>query len=124
MTNTRTLDFETEQNKGMVDRAKEKAQELGENAAEKIDETRRSTAGALETAAGKMHETADAGAQKLSSAMHSAAEGVQNTATYLRDHDARQMMGDVENVVRKHPGQSLLVAAAVGFLVGRAFRND
>jgi ElaB/YqjD/DUF883 family membrane-anchored ribosome-binding protein len=34
------------------------------------------------------------------------------------------MMSDLEDVVRKRPGQSLLIAAAVGFLVGRAFRND
>jgi ElaB/YqjD/DUF883 family membrane-anchored ribosome-binding protein len=108
----------------MANRAKGKVQEWGDTAAAKIDEQRDTTAGALESAAGKMHDAADAGAEKISSVVHSAAEGVQSTATYLREHDTRQMMADLEDIVRKRPGQSLLIAAAVGFLVGRAFRND
>jgi len=31
------------------------------------------------------------------------------------------MMEDVETVVKNNPGRSLLVAAVIGFLVGRAF---
>ncbi|HEY6340054.1 MAG TPA: hypothetical protein VIY49_01065 [Bryobacteraceae bacterium] len=149
MSDTRTLDIETDWGKpafdelsstasqlkenasGIVDRAKGKVQELGgkvhewgDTAAAKINERRHTAAGALESTAGKMHHAADAGAQKISSAVHSAAEGVQSTATYLREHDTRQMLSDIEDVVRKRPGQSLLMAAAVGFLVGRAFRHD
>jgi ElaB/YqjD/DUF883 family membrane-anchored ribosome-binding protein len=71
-----------------------------------------------------MHDAADSGAEKISNVVHSVAEGVQSTATYLREHDTKQMMSDVEDIVRRNPGQSLLIAAAVGFLVGRAFRND
>jgi ElaB/YqjD/DUF883 family membrane-anchored ribosome-binding protein len=142
MADTRTLDIEMdrempvseklsstasqlkEKASGMADRAKGKVQEWGDTAAAKIDEKRTTTAGALESTAWKMHSAADAGARKFSSAVHSAAEGVQSTATYLREHDTRQMMSDVEDIVRRRPGQSLLIAAAVGFLVGRAFRRD
>jgi hypothetical protein len=34
------------------------------------------------------------------------------------------MMADMEAVGKRNPGPSLLIAAAVGFLVGRAMRND
>jgi hypothetical protein len=34
------------------------------------------------------------------------------------------MMADVETVVRRNPGPSLLVAGALGFLIGRAFRSN
>jgi hypothetical protein len=34
------------------------------------------------------------------------------------------MMADVEQLVINNPGPSLLVAAIVGFLVGRAFSNN
>lgn len=141
MENTLTLDVETGQESAsgkpystasqlkdraseMANRAKDKVQEWGGTAASKIDQQRETAAGALESTAGKMHDAADAGAQKISSAVHSAAEGVQSTATYLREHDTRQMLSDLEDVVRRRPGQSLLIAAAVGFLLGRAFRND
>jgi hypothetical protein len=41
---------------------------------------------------------------------------------YIRDHDVQAMIGDVENVVRRYPGRSLLIAAGVGFLLGRALK--
>ena len=149
MLDTSTLDVETDWEKvpsdrlsstasqlkenasGIMDRAKgkvhewgDKVQEWGGTAEAKINERRTTAAGALESTAGKMHHAADTGAQKFSSAVHSAAEGFQSTATYLREHDTRPMMSDLEDVVRKRPGQSLLIAAAVGFLMGRAFRHD
>jgi hypothetical protein len=34
------------------------------------------------------------------------------------------MLADVEQIVKKNPGPSLLAAVVVGFLVGRAFAHD
>jgi ElaB/YqjD/DUF883 family membrane-anchored ribosome-binding protein len=45
------------------------------------------------------------------------------TARYVREHDVQDMMADLENLVRRHPGQSLIAAATVGFLLGRAFKD-
>jgi ElaB/YqjD/DUF883 family membrane-anchored ribosome-binding protein len=102
MPDIRTLEMESDRHKG-----------IGEN-----------TAGALESAAGKMHQTADAGAQKLSGALHSAARGIESSATYLREHDTKRILADVEGLIRKRPGQSLLIAAALGFLLGCTLRRD
>jgi hypothetical protein len=34
------------------------------------------------------------------------------------------MMHSLESFVRRHPGQALVAAAAVGFLAARAMRHD
>jgi ElaB/YqjD/DUF883 family membrane-anchored ribosome-binding protein len=55
---------------------------------------------------------------------HSTAEKVEAVATYMEGHDTRQMMAEMEAVVKRNPGPSLLIAAAFGFLMGRALRNN
>ena len=102
---------------------KDKTQEFGRDAMNKIEENRVSAAGALHNAASSMHQKAD----KLPNGpdlAHSAADRVDAVASYLQGHDTKQMMADVETVVRRNPGPSLLVAGVLGFLVGRAFRSN
>ena len=55
---------------------------------------------------------------------HTAADKLEATADYVREHDVKDMISDVERFVKDHPSQSLIAAAAVGFLVGRAFRRE
>lgn len=102
---------------------KDKTQEFGRDAMNKIEENRVSAAGALHNAASSMHQKAD----KLPNGpdlAHSAADRVDAVASYLQGHDTKQMMADVETVVRRNPGPSLLAAGVLGFLVGRAFRSN
>lgn len=102
---------------------KDKTQEFGRAAVNKIEENRVSAAGALQNAASSLHDNA----AKLPNGpdlAHSAAEKVDAVAGYLERHDTKQMMADVEAVVKKNPGPSLLIAGALGFLIGRAFRNN
>ena len=49
---------------------------------------------------------------------------VKDLADYVRTHDAKRMMADVETVVKNNPGPALLVAAAFGFVLGRALTRD
>ena len=102
---------------------KDKTQEFGRDAMNKIEENRVSAAGALHNAASTLHQKAD----KLPNGpdvAHSAADRVEAVASYLQGHDTKQMMADVETVVRRNPGPSLLVAGALGFWIGRAFRSN
>jgi len=102
---------------------KDKTQEFGRDAMNKIEENRVSAAGALHNAASSMHQKAD----KLPNGpdlAHSAADRVEAVASYLQGHDTKQMMADVETVVLRNPGPSLLAAGVLGFLVGRAFRSN
>lgn len=106
--------------------AKNKAQDLGRNAAEMIDRKRGSAAGALDTASSTLHEHAEnlPGGPRVAHLAHSTADKLQSAASYVRENDTKQMMADVEEVIRKYPVQSLLIAAGVGFVVARAFRDE
>ena len=106
--------------------AKNKVSSMGRTAADKIDENRDAAAGGIEKASAMLHEKADSlpGGEKVSSLAHSTAEKLSTTADYVREHDVDRMMADVETLVKNNPGRSLLVAAAFGFLVGRAFTHS
>jgi len=102
---------------------KDKTQEFVRDAMNKIEENRVSAAGALHNAASTLHQKADR-LPNTPDMAHSAADKVDAVANYLQGHDTKQMMADVETVVRRNPGPSLLVAGALGFLIGRAFRSN
>jgi ElaB/YqjD/DUF883 family membrane-anchored ribosome-binding protein len=106
--------------------AKQKVSETARQATDKIDEKRAPAADALESAASTIHEKAEnlPGGETVKNVAHSAAEKLEATAGYIREHDVRTMMSDVEDIVKRSPGPSLLVAVAIGFLIGRAFRED
>lgn len=53
---------------------------------------------------------------------HTAAEGMHGVANYLRENDVRGLQSDLEKQVRERPLQSLLVAVAAGWLVGKILR--
>jgi ElaB/YqjD/DUF883 family membrane-anchored ribosome-binding protein len=106
--------------------AKQKVSDVGRQATEKIDEKRGPAADALQSAASTIHEKAEdlPGGETVRSVAHSAAEKLESTAGYIREHNMGAMVSDVEGIVKRNPGPSLLVAAAIGFLIGRAFRED
>jgi hypothetical protein len=110
---------------GAADQAKSKMREAGRTLQNKIDENRAPAAERLRNTASALHQRADRlpGGQKVSGLVHSAAEGMEATADYVREHDLQGMVTDVKHCVRKYPGQALLTALVGGFLIGRAFRR-
>jgi ElaB/YqjD/DUF883 family membrane-anchored ribosome-binding protein len=105
---------------------RDKVSDLGRTAADKIDENRDAAAGGLDKAASALHEKAGSlpGGETVSSLAHATAEKLSSTADYVREHDVKRMMTDVETLVKNNPGPSLLAAVAVGFLVARAFSSN
>jgi ElaB/YqjD/DUF883 family membrane-anchored ribosome-binding protein len=105
---------------------KQKASDLGQMAADKIDNNRDAAATGLDKAASTLHDKAESlpGGEKVTSLAHATADKLSTTADYVRTHDVNRMMGDVETLVKNNPGPALLVAAAVGFLVARAFSSS
>ncbi len=99
---------------------KEKVSDLGQSAVNKIDGSRDSAAGGLESAATALRGNAE----KVTGIAHSTADKLRSTADYLRGHDAKAMMADVGQLVRRNPGPSLIAATALGFLMARAFRRN
>ena len=106
--------------------AKQKASDAGRQATEQVDAKRGPAADALESTASTIHEQAEnlPGGEAVKNVAHSAAEKLESTAGYIREHDLKAMVSDVEDMVRRNPGPALLIAASVGFLIGRAFRED
>jgi ElaB/YqjD/DUF883 family membrane-anchored ribosome-binding protein len=80
----------------------------------------------LGSAASAVRDRADQlpGGQKVQQFAHVAAERLSTTADYMRSHDAKGMLADVERVVKNNPGPSLVIAAAFGFVIGRALTRD
>jgi len=110
----------------VASQVKDKVSDLGRTAADKIEENRTTAASGLEAAASALHGKADSlpGGETVTSLAHSTADKLSSTANYIREHDVQGMMADVEQVVKNNPGPSLLAAAFVGFLAGRAFSNN
>jgi ElaB/YqjD/DUF883 family membrane-anchored ribosome-binding protein len=106
--------------------AKQTGSDVVTQAMDKVEEKRGPAADALQNAASTIHAKAEdlPGGETVRSVAHSAAEQLEATAGYMRAHDVRAMISDVEEVVKRNPGPSLLIAAATGFLIGRAFRED
>jgi ElaB/YqjD/DUF883 family membrane-anchored ribosome-binding protein len=94
--------------------------ELARKASRKADQARATAAEGLDTAAGAMHT----GAARVASAARSAADALTSSAQYVREHDARDMMDDLMEVVKNNPGPALLGAVAIGFVIGRALSRD
>ena len=99
---------------------KNKARDLGNRAADRADQARVGAAAGLDSVASSLHERGE----QVASAAYGAADAVAYGAEYLRDNDVRGMLNDLVEVIRRNPGPSLLGAAALGFMLGRALSRD
>lgn len=50
-----------------------------------------------------------------------AAEKLHNAATWMKEHDARDMMASIDRAVQAHPYRSMAIGIAFGYVVGRLF---
>jgi len=108
-----------------ANKTKDKASEMADAVSEKLDQQRENAAEGLGRVASTLHAQAERvpGGPKLVNFTHSIADGMESTATYLREHDLSKMSGDLMRVCRKYPTQSVVAALAVGFLLGRSVRR-
>ncbi len=97
-----------------------------DNPLDTVNEGRETAANSLGKAASTVHDQADQlpGGPKVKEFAHAAADRLSTTADYMRSHDATRMMADVESLVKNNPGPALVVAAAIGFVLGRALSRD
>jgi ElaB/YqjD/DUF883 family membrane-anchored ribosome-binding protein len=102
---------------------KDKVADLGRKAGEKLDQGRVRAADTVDRTAATLRDRADQLASTTSNAVHNVTDKLQSAADYIRDNDARAMMEDVADFMRRYPVQSLAAAAVVGFLAGRALKN-
>jgi ElaB/YqjD/DUF883 family membrane-anchored ribosome-binding protein len=106
-----------------VSEAKEQAEDLGRTAAKKLDEVRNQTADALRTAASSVRSTGRQSSEIIDNCAANTADRLDATASYLEQHDVTGVANGFRQVVRQHPGSSLIVATAIGFFAGSAIRR-
>lgn len=110
---------------------KEKAADFGRKTVNNIDESRKTTAGALDQAAARLHSggeqltgVAHTAADKISGVAHGTADKLEAAADYIRQTDLKGMGEDLKDIVKRYPGPALAAAAVLGFVVARGFRRD
>lgn len=113
----------------MADRAaqvKDRVSGIARTAADAVDDQRSTAADSFDSVASTLRDKAGSlpGGDAVNRAASAAANRLTTTADYVRSHNVNRMVSDVESLVKNNPGPTLLVAAAFGFLVGRAMRND
>jgi ElaB/YqjD/DUF883 family membrane-anchored ribosome-binding protein len=104
--------------------AKEKANEFGRKSADAIDRNLDAAAGKLSSTADSLRMRAGTGGDRVSQLATTAADKLDATARYFRDHHTREMVSGVESLVRRNPGASMCAALAIGFLLGAAMKRD
>ena len=72
-----------------------------------------------ETLGERLEEAAASAADTFGEARAAATDTVKQAADYLRESGMDSMVADVEAMVKRHPGPSLVVAGLLGFMVGR-----
>jgi ElaB/YqjD/DUF883 family membrane-anchored ribosome-binding protein len=113
---------------GVADKAREASTAISDaarRAGQTIDESRSAWADTLDSTASTIRDGADelTGSSRARDFARGAASRLSGAADYVRSHDTSRMAGDVESMVKNHPGPALVVAAAFGFLLGRALRR-
>ncbi|MBC8075249.1 MAG: YtxH domain-containing protein [Chloroflexales bacterium] len=113
----------------MVDTVKDKASDLGDRAQEagaqaavKADEAMTATGGQLTTFAQTIREKAPVEG-RVGEVAHQAADVLERSGSYLQQSDLNDVRGDLEQMIRRYPVQSLLVGLGVGYLLARATRR-
>lgn len=82
---------------------------------------RAAVAGALDSAAERLHDKADGmHIGRMATITDRTANALDATGRYVRDLEARDVMHDLGDLAKRHPGKSMIAAVALGFLFGRA----
>jgi ElaB/YqjD/DUF883 family membrane-anchored ribosome-binding protein len=123
-TGARTTENVRERVSDLTHQAKEKANEFGRRSADVIDRNLDAAAGKLSSTADSLRMRAGQGSDKVSHMATTAADKLDATARYFRDHHTRDMVTGVESLVRRNPGASMCAALAIGFLLGTAMKRD
>ncbi|MEO8663151.1 MAG: hypothetical protein ABI693_32135 [Bryobacteraceae bacterium] len=101
---------------------REKTQEFGQAASNRIEDNRIAAASALRSAANTLHDKASKlpdGPQMA----HSAAEKMEEASGYLKKNNTKRIVMDAGAILRRNPVPSLVAVGVVAFLIGRSFRR-
>ena len=114
--------------KGGLGTAKEKASDLKATLADKLEaganKLRQQQGGYASASVGTDGGSASVGTSgNMSQVNDRLATGLQGTADFIRNADIDSMKQGIEKQVKENPGRTLLIAAGLGYLLGKAFRK-
>jgi hypothetical protein len=89
---------------------------LARAASRRAERARVSAAAGLDTAANALHT----GAERVAGAAHRAGNVLESGADYVRSHELSDIGDDLVQVLKNYPAATLVGAAALGFILGRA----
>jgi len=76
----------------------------------------------LGSAAEKMRMRAEEDQGMRSTVEAKAADAMDKTAGYLKEHDSQELMHEIEEFVKTHPMQAAVGALAAGYVLGKLVR--
>jgi ElaB/YqjD/DUF883 family membrane-anchored ribosome-binding protein len=117
VTTLRTL---TETASELGKEAKEPVEELGRTAGRRLEQARDDTGDALHAAASSVRSTGRKSSDAIDNCSTRTADRLDATASYIEDHDLKDVFDGLWKFGRRHLTGSLVAAAAVGFLAGSA----
>jgi ElaB/YqjD/DUF883 family membrane-anchored ribosome-binding protein len=117
VTTLRTL---TETASELGKEAKEPVEELGRTAGRRLEQARDDTGDALHAAASSVRSTGRKSSDAIDNCSTRTADRLDATASYIEDHDLKDVFDGLWKFGRRHLTGSLVAAAAFGFLAGSA----
>jgi ElaB/YqjD/DUF883 family membrane-anchored ribosome-binding protein len=132
---------------GLTDRARDlagsaqgKLADIGSSVRDRAGQMKDSLADALESGADRLRQrgassdqgtlagatsagTVSTGDGRVAQVTDRVATGMDKTADWLRDADLEGLRTSIETQVKEHPGRTLLIAAGLGYLLGKALRK-
>lgn len=96
----------------------------GRAAADKLDGNQEAAGQDSAGAGPGPHADSSAGGPGVRGAAHTAAESLDHTAKYIREHDVASMVADVKRLVKDNPVPALIGAAILGFVLARTLSRD
>ncbi len=103
--------------------ARESVEELGRSTAGKLDDARDQAAGALHTAASSIRKTGRESSETIDNLTTGAADRLDVTASYVDNHDLQDALSGLRNFAHRHLTETVVFAAAAGFLAGAALHR-
>lgn len=104
--------------------ARESIDELGRSAGKKMDAVRGETGAALHTAASSVRGAGLDGSEAIDELATGAAKDLDATASYVENHDLKDVVTSLRMLAHRHLTGSLVAAAAIGIFAGAAIRRS
>ncbi|NTU85997.1 MAG: hypothetical protein HGA45_42840 [Chloroflexales bacterium] len=101
-----------------ADELKGRAAEAGQQAAERIDSAMSATGEGMRNLAQTLRQNTPGG--QTGEVAQTAARALERSGAYLERADPQMVRSDLEQIIRDHPIETLVIGLGIGFLLGKS----